>query len=347
VSTYLIQGKELGPDAEKFNDALAEAYRERRRPVCLCSAAGAEMYVARLGTHFILKRMPLTGELHAPDCPSSWRPSVQQSVAPAGESGCFEESAPGTTSIRLAFPMTQHDVTANCMTSSFQGSLGEGVPRLSLDGLLHYLWERASLTKWHPAFAGKRNWFVVRKRLLEAAQSTFVGRRALSERLYVPEFFRLAERSAINARNSAIWRGACAGPGTERRFMLVIAEVKRIRPYRQGGGYMQLKHVPERRFEVDPPTYTFMSRRFQAELSLLGTSNQVRMMLIATFCFHDRMAEVFEISLVPFSAEWLPTKAAQGPPPRSQAHSRPRHQPSLEDAHRPISPTEGIRQFDR
>lgn len=342
MSTYLIEGSQLGPDAAQFHDALALAYGQRSRPICLCTPTGAEMYVARLGSHFILKRMPLTGELHALDCPSSWSPSAHRSLAPAGESGCFEASARGANSIRLAFPMTQYGVPAHFVTSSFQGSPGEGVPRLSLGGLLHYLWERASLTRWHPAFAGKRNWLVVRKRLLEAAQSTLVGRRTLSERLYIPELFRLAERAAINARNSASWREACAGSGLERRFMLVIAEVKKIMPSQLGGGCIQLKHVPERRFEVDPQTYTFMSRRFQAELSLWGTSNQVRMMLIATFWFRDRIARVFELSLMPVSAEWLPTEVTRSTPlERSDAFASAAPSPR-ENAHRPISPTGGI-----
>ena len=308
MSTYLIRGSPLGPDARQFQDALAEAYRDRGRPVCLCTPTGAEMYVARLGTQFILKRMPLTGELHAPDCPSSRNPLAHHSDAPLRAPGASEEPTPGTTSIRLAFPMTQNGATAPFVASSFQVSPGEGVPSLSLGGLLHYLWNRAELTRWLPAFAGKRNWLVVRKRLLEAARLTLVGRRTLAQRLYIPELFRLDERAASNARNAATWRSACAGSGLERRFMLVIGEVKEIMRSRGGGGRIQLKHVPERRFEVDPQTYTFMSHHFQSELSLWGMSNQVRMMLIATFWFRDRTTRVFDLSLMPVSAEWLPCR---------------------------------------
>lgn len=38
-------------------------------------------------------------------------------------------------------------------------------------GLLHVLWDRAKLTHWHSKMAGKRNWFVVRRALMEAVAS--------------------------------------------------------------------------------------------------------------------------------------------------------------------------------
>ena len=36
----------------------------------MCLVEGVEMYVARLGDGYIVKRMPDTGSHHAPDCPS-------------------------------------------------------------------------------------------------------------------------------------------------------------------------------------------------------------------------------------------------------------------------------------
>ncbi len=292
------------------------------------------MYVARLGAHFILKRMPLTGELHAPDCPSAWSPSAR-TPALTRESGRLEESAPGTASIRLAFPMMQYGFTAHLGTGSFEGAPGGRVPRLSLGGLLLYLWKRASLTTWHPGFAGKRNWLVVRKRLLEASQSTLVGRRPLSDLLYIPELFKPAERAAINARNSAIWRQTCTASGPERRFMLLIAEVKEIVPCLRGGGQIQFKHVPDQRFELSPQTYALLSCRFQSELSLWAASDHVRMMLIATFWLHERTPEVFQFSMMPVSAMWLPTGARGGESHLAPAPSRsPRRRSHTDSANR-------------
>nr|WP_231711623.1 DUF1173 family protein [Xanthobacter dioxanivorans] len=42
--------------------------------------------------------------------------------------------------------------------------------RLSLRALLHYLWEQAEFNRWRPAMTGRRNWAVLRKFLLEAAE---------------------------------------------------------------------------------------------------------------------------------------------------------------------------------
>ena len=46
--------------------------------------------------------------------------------------------------------------------------------RLSLRGLLYFLWHEAELTRWHPGFTGKRTWSVVRSHLLSAARNMTV-----------------------------------------------------------------------------------------------------------------------------------------------------------------------------
>jgi hypothetical protein len=54
---------------------------------------------------------------------------------------------------------------------------------------LHYLWNEAELNRWQPSFAGRRSWATVRRRLLAASLGKTIGRRALSDLLYVPEVF--------------------------------------------------------------------------------------------------------------------------------------------------------------
>ena len=42
-------------------------------------------------------------------------------------------------------------------------SVASSGTKLSLRGLLHYLWDQGELTRWQPGFAGKRTWSTVRK----------------------------------------------------------------------------------------------------------------------------------------------------------------------------------------
>ncbi|WP_370870994.1 DUF1173 family protein [Hydrogenophaga sp.] len=79
-AAYEIAGKRWPKDAPGFSDAIAYAFEHRLRPRCLCpknsDGQGIEMYVARLGDGYIVKRMPETGSQHAPDC-LSYEPTAE------------------------------------------------------------------------------------------------------------------------------------------------------------------------------------------------------------------------------------------------------------------------------
>ena len=70
VAVYEIAGRRFEVGARGFADAVADAHAAHQRPRCMCLVEGVEMYVARLGDGYIVKRMPDTGSHHAPDCPS-------------------------------------------------------------------------------------------------------------------------------------------------------------------------------------------------------------------------------------------------------------------------------------
>ncbi|MFZ2987169.1 DUF1173 family protein, partial [Ideonella sp.] len=63
-----------------FAEAIADAHAAHHRPRCMCMVEGVEMYVARLGEGYIVKRMPDTGSHHAPDCPSYEPPAASSGL---------------------------------------------------------------------------------------------------------------------------------------------------------------------------------------------------------------------------------------------------------------------------
>lgn len=62
--------EETAPDLQI---ALADAYRKRIRPLCLCKDGGVSMYIAQVGEQYVVKRMPMSGGGHDPAC-SSYEP---------------------------------------------------------------------------------------------------------------------------------------------------------------------------------------------------------------------------------------------------------------------------------
>ena len=189
-SAYLVGSRRFETDSPEFAEAIASAHAAHHRPGCLCLVDGVEMYVARLGDGFIVKRMPNTGSHHAPDCPSYEPPAEFSGLGQVLGSAISEDTVTGETSLKLGFSMSK---VSGRSTMPAAGSAGDSVAtdgtKLSLRGLLHYLWDQAELTRWHPGFAGKRTWGTVRKHLLQAAENKIARGDSLRSRLYIPEHY--------------------------------------------------------------------------------------------------------------------------------------------------------------
>lgn len=309
MATYLFGTQRLSSEDEGFAQALAAAHADRLRPKCLCLVHGIEMYVARLGDGFIAKRMPGTGSRHAPDCPSYEPPPEASGLGQMLGTAIQEDPSTGETTLKLGFSLSKLGGRA---TTPAPGTPSDSVAsdgsRLSLRGLLHYLWDQAELTRWHPGFAGKRTWGTVRRQLLLAAEHKVARGEALRGRLYIPEPFSVEEREALNARRTAQWSQAVAVPGRPQHLMLLIAEVKEIVPARYGHKAV-IKHVPDQAFALDERLYRRLGRRFDTELALWGSADDVHMVVIATFGVSEAgIPKIAELSLMSVTPQWLPVE---------------------------------------
>jgi Protein of unknown function (DUF1173) len=307
VGTYLFGISRLSSEDEAFADALVAAHADRQRPKCLCLMQGIEMYVARLGEGFIVKRMPGTGSRHAPECPSYEPPSEASGLGQVLGTAIKEDPATGETALRLGFSMSKLGGRATMPApGSPSDSVASDGSKLSLRGLLHYLWDQGELTRWQPGFAGKRSWGTVRKHLLLAAENKVARGEALRRRLYIPEPFSIEQRDALNARRVAQWNHAVATPGKPQHLMLLVGEVKEIVPARYGFKAV-VKHVPDQAFALDEQLYRRLGRRFDSELALWASADTVHMVVIATFGVSDAgIPAIGEMSLMPVTPQWLP-----------------------------------------
>jgi hypothetical protein len=307
---YEFGGQQFEATSREFGEAIANAHAAHHRPRCLCRMDGVEMYVARLpGTHegFVVKRMPNTGSHHAPDCPSYEPPAESSGLGQVLGSAITEDPTTGETTLKLDFSMSKLAGRAAMPTAAGNSdSVTSRGTKLSLRGLLHYLWNQADLTRWQPGFAGKRSWGMVRQHLLLAAENKFARGQSLRSRLYVPEVFSVDERDMINVRRMAQWAQAMTAPGKPQQLMLLIAEVKEIVPARYGYKAV-LKHVPDQAFTLDEQLYRRLGRRFGSVLTLWGAAADTHLVMIATFSVTAvGIPTLVELSLMPVTRHWLP-----------------------------------------
>lgn len=270
------------------------------------------MYIAHLGAGYIVKRMPASGSRHAPACPSYEPPPETSGLGQVLGSAITEDPATGETTLKLDFPLSKVAGRSTLPLSavSDSDSAASSGTKLSLRGLLHYLWDQAELTRWQPSFAGKRTWATVHRHLLQAAEHKMARGHALRERLYVPEVFSVEQRDAINARRLSQWQHIVAAPGRPQHLMLMIGEVKEIVPARYGFKAV-VKHLPDQAFAIDEPLYRRLGRRFESELALWGAADDVHMVMIATFGVSGAgIPAIHELCLMPVTRQWLPVEDA-------------------------------------
>ena len=306
-ATYEIGGRRFEIGSRGFAEAIADAHAAHQRPRCMCLVEGVDMYVARLGDGYIVKRMPDTGSCHAPNCPSYEPPAEFSGLRQMLGSAITEDPTTGETTLKLDFPLTKMPGRSRMPPEGGDNdSVVSDGTKLSLRGLLHYLWDQAELTRWHPGFAGKRTWAIVRRHLLQAAEHKLARGDALRARLYVPEPFSIDRRDAINARRLAQWQHVVAAPGKPQHLMLLVGEVKEIVPARYGFKAI-VKHMPDQAFAIDEQLYRRLGRRFEPELALWGATDEIHMVMVATFGVSSSGVPVItEMSLMPVTAQWLP-----------------------------------------
>lgn len=308
---YEIGGQRWNKGTTGFEEAVAQAHEQHLRPRCLCQrdtqGQGIEMYVARLLDGYIVKRMPNTGSQHATACPSYEPPADLSGLGQLLGTAILENPSTGTTTLKLDFPMTKMPGrSAPPPASSTASSASSQGNKLTLRSLLHYLWDQAELTRWQPSFTGKRSWATVRRHLLRAAENKVVGGHPLLASLYIPEVFSVEQRDALSARRMAQWSPFITTTNQPQHLMLLIAEVKEIVPARFGYKAV-VKHLPDQPFLLDEQLYRRMERHFDSVLTLWGATDDLHMLIIATFGIADTgLPTIFELSLMPVTRCWLP-----------------------------------------
>lgn len=312
MRSFRIGGDVYQDEEPELQEALAGAHARKERPLCLCREPGCAMYIAQIGDLFVMKRMPLSGGAHDPSCESYETPYELSGLGPLMGSAIQLDARSGIAALKLEFSLSKTGSRVASVPTGESSASVSGEPRkLSLRGLLHYLWHAAELTVWTSRWAGKRHWGTVRWHLLEAAKQMMVKGAPLSDILFVPEPFRAENKEAIEQRRSAALVPALPPRTGARRLMVLVGEVKEIAPARSGQKLV-IKHLPGFPLIIDDGVHRRLQVRFERELSLWGADPASHLMAAATFGLKAAgLAIIEEIALMVVSENWIPYETFQ------------------------------------
>ena len=300
----------VAANADDLQGYLADAHANKVRPLCMCLPGGVPMYVAKVGEHYAIKRMPNTGGTHAPDCASYEPPAELSGLGEVKGEAIQENIEDGTTTLRLDFSLSK---TGGKAAPAPSGVAADTVrtdgAKLTLRGTLHYLWEEAQLNRWYPAMEGKRSWYVVRKYLLQAAAGKVSKGEPLGRSLYVPESFSLDHAAGITQRRIA-QMAELATSKKARKLMIAIGEVKEIAVSRYGFKIVA-KHLSDFPLMLSEDLHRRLQKRFANELALWDSIEDSHLVFIATFGLSPTgIATIETLAVMVVSANWIPFEHA-------------------------------------
>ena len=306
MTTYSIGNETVIALDPRLPRLLAGVHNQKIRPLCLCRNPGIEMYVAKINSGYIIKRMPNTGKLHASMC-DSYEPPPELSGLGEVESAIQESPDEGLTRLKFDFSLSKipgRKAPAHSPHESI--SVKTDGTKLTLRGVLHYLWDQAGFSRWTPAMRGKRNWHVLHKYLVQAASGKEAKGNALTDMLYIPETFSLEHKDQIAQRRNAQMLKISAPDKGTRRLMMLIAEVKEITPGRYGHKII-MKHVPDFHFMMNEDVHDRLINKFDAELALWNAEQAAHLIIAATFGIGPTgVASLEEIALMVVTENWIP-----------------------------------------
>lgn len=309
MQRYQFASQSLDDDAGSFLTELAAAHATKFRPRCLCQTPNPEMYVAKFGGSFVIKRMPGTGIAHDSGC-DHFEPPPSLSGLGDVLGRAIQQKDDGHTVLKLDFSLTKIGRSAPAQASeSKSDTVKAETNKLSLLGLLHYLWHEAELNKWNPRFAGRRNWPMVQARLIDAASAKETKKTALAERLYVPEPYYRERAQEIDGRRMKQLQPYMPTSANKTEMLIYVGELKNIEPSRFGSKLV-IKHAPSFPIFMDEKMEKSVRKRFALELDLAEAHEQLKLVMIATAGLNRAAsAQLAEVSIMLVNENWIPVES--------------------------------------
>ena len=302
----------IDPTSAAGQASLAIAHRARTRVMCRCVTPAQEMYVAHIGERYYVKRMPMTGAAHAPDCAAFEPPEHLSGLAELNGTAIDECADDGRITLKLDFALIKRGKQAPPPAAGSPATEAISNPRkMGLTALLHYLWVEAELVKWVPGMQGKRWWGVVQHALLHAACNKQTKGSDLGTVLMIPDVFKSAFADEAKAACSKRFDAIAARSDTGTALGILIAEYKNHVPTRLGSKFT-FKHLPQTAFFADADLTKRFARVFEPQMALADMVEDCHIMAIATFSMAPAGYPVLHtIGLMLVTDNWIPFEHAR------------------------------------
>lgn len=303
-----VKGRTFCCDDPALQAALALLYETPERPRCMCVPGGVELYISKRAT-YVLARMPGTGNQHHPSC-QDYEPAPGTSGRGALIDDAIVQRAPDSIDVFVNFPLSRRAGKA-LPRGEAKAPTEVRVPkhRMSLQALLHTLYEEARFNRWYPAMEGMRNQRVLCKYLSDAATRIFVKNEALSSRLYIPEPFDADQKCAIaQRRRDRLAFLNASDDGGSFPFGLVIGEFKNAE-VASAATKVWIKHMPETPFLMDARAWAKVERVYQSVLEARDADVPRKPRVLIAALIYARRENVYRIerlTLMLVSDRYLP-----------------------------------------
>nr|WP_299749824.1 DUF1173 family protein [uncultured Tateyamaria sp.] len=307
MSLYL-NDRALDLSAQDAQAALEEAHKTHTRIECRCTRPPQEMYIAKIGARFYVKRMPGTGPRHAPDCDAFEAPEHLSGLSELNGTAIVESADEGTTLLKLGFPLTKRrNQAAPPPASGATATEAISNPKkMSLTALLHYLWHEADLVKWVPAMEGKRWWGVVCSALHRGLDSKIAKGLSLGDVVFIPEPFSVPRAVQLTEERTRKFDQIARMSTGGTSVGILIAEYKTHQPSIYGSKFT-FKHIPDCSFFADADLTKRFNRVFEEQLILANMVDGAMPIAIATFTMTKAGYPALQtIGMILVTREFLP-----------------------------------------
>lgn len=306
IGKYAIGDNLVSSEDSRFAAIIEDAYQDKIIPICLCedSDEPLKLYIAYRHNQYILARYPDTGHLHNPKCDHYEAPDHLTGYGHVNGSAIIEDNASGDVTLKFGFPMSIGAArNAPTALTNDKPVLKITGTKLTIRGLLHFLWDKSQLTHWHPKMFGKRNWFIVRREILNMAQLCKVKDHSLYSSIFVPESFSSDKADEIKSRAVSVL-GPCLS--SQDQIMILIGEVKEIKKAHYGHKLVIL-HSADRSVNLDYDEWRRFEKRFASELMLWSDDDNGHMIFAGSFSMSkEGVMRFYEMTVMPVNEQWLP-----------------------------------------
>lgn len=309
--TYQLNDRVFHSEDSDFQKILAFAYNNQIRPTCGCSTSKAiELYVAKITNRaaYELRRMPNAGSRHASDCAHYEPPLGLSGLAQVLGHAILENEDAELVELKLDFALSKIAGRAPPPPKeSLQDSVKSDGTKLTLRGLLHYLWHTAQLDRWYPAMEGKRGYGTMYKYVSNAAIGKVAKSQPLPDILYIPEPYHPDRYAEIKSRRMLRIAPLASSSGTSTKLGLIIGELYELRPA-QFGHHAIFKGSLDSPFRVNADLYKRMLKNFESAFSMWDQHlADTHLVVIGTFTVDaSGMPALNEVAVMNVTQNWIP-----------------------------------------